>query len=113
MDDTNLYKALSRLSLKSIEAVQSGQGLSDFDQYMHVTRPIEKELEQKMHEIDLIGGGIVLLIGSAGDGKSHLLSLVKDKFNWTESSYYNDATVSCSPKKTAVDTLKMALVSPL
>ena len=110
MDDTNLYKALSRLSLKSIEAVQSGQGLSDFDQYMHVTRPIEKELELKMHEIELIGGGIVLLIGSAGDGKSHLLSLVKDKFNWTESSYYNDATVSCSPKKTAVDTLKMALV---
>lgn len=110
MDDTNLYKALSRLSLKSIEAVQNGQGLSDFDQYMHVTRPIEKDLRQKMHEIDLVGGGIVLLIGSAGDGKSHLLSLVKNKINWTESSYYNDATVSCSPNKTAIDTLKLALV---
>lgn len=110
MDNTNLYKALSRLSLKSIEAVQSGQGLSDFDQYMHVARPIEKDLKQKMHEIDQIGGGIVLLIGSAGDGKSHLLSLVKDKFKWTENSYYNDATVSCSPNKTAIDTLKLALV---
>lgn len=109
MDGTNLYKALSRLSLKSIDAVQNGQSLSDFDNYMHVARPIEKVLEQKMHEIDEIGGGIVLLIGSAGDGKSHLLSLVKDKFEWSNISYYNDATVSCSPKKTAIDTLKVAL----
>lgn len=109
MNDTNLYKVISRLSLKSLDAVQNGQGLSDFDQYMHVSRPIEKVLEQKMHEIENAGGGIVLLIGSAGDGKSHLLSLIKDKFRWDENSYYNDATVSCSPKMTAIDTLKKAL----
>ena len=98
MDDTNLYKALSRLSLKSLDAVQNGQGLTDFDNYMHVTRPIEEVLQQKMHMIDATGGGIVLLIGSAGDGKSHLLSLVKHEFDWPDQCYYNDATASCSPK---------------
>lgn len=109
MDDTNLYKALSRLSLKSLDAVQNGQGLTDFDNYMHVTRPIEEVLQQKMHMIDATGGGIVLLIGSAGDGKSHLLSLVKHEFDWSDQCYYNDATASCSPKMTAIDTLKIAL----
>lgn len=109
MDDTFLYKVISRLSLKSLDAVQNGQGFSDFDKYMHVSRPIEKVLEQKMFEIEHNGGGIVLLVGSAGDGKSHLLSQVKTKFDWSFKSYYNDATVSCSPKRTAIDTLKIAL----
>ena len=63
-----------------------------------------------MNEIDVAGGGIVLLVGSAGDGKSHLLSRIRQMSDWGDNSFYNDATASSSPKKTAIDTLKEALV---
>ena len=77
---------------------------------MHVDRPIESKLMEKMDEIDNAGGGIVLLVGSAGDGKSHLISRIKQMSDWGDGSFYNDATASSSPKKTAIDTLKEALV---
>jgi len=70
----------------------------------------KSKLMEKMDEIDKAGGGIVLLIGSAGDGKSHLISRIKQMSDWGDSSFYNDATASSSPKKTAIDTLKVALV---
>lgn len=105
-----LRKQFESLSLRSVEAVQDGVHLSDFDRYMHVKRPIEDKLRKKMQAVDAIGGGIILLIGSAGDGKSHLISQMKREFNWSDESYYNDATASCSPKKSAIETLKEALV---
>ena len=76
---------------------------------MHVDRPIENKLYEKMDQIDAAGGGIVLLVGSAGDGKSHLLSRIRQMSDWGDNSFYNDATASSSPKKTAIDTLKEAL----
>ncbi len=63
-----------------------------------------------MKEIDDAGGGIILLVGSAGDGKSHLLSRIRQISNWGDNCFYNDATASSSPKKTAIETLKEALV---
>ena len=110
MTKSNLYREFSKLSLNSIKSVQNGQSLNDLDLYLHVERPVESVLRQKMRDIDQCGGGIVLLIGSAGDGKSHLLSRLRSEFDWDSSSYYNDATASCSPNKTAVQTLKEALV---
>ena len=105
MTKSNLYREFSKLSLNSIKSVQNGQSLNDLDLYLHVERPVESVLRQKMRDIDQCGGGIVLLIGSAGDGKSHLLSRLRSEFDWDSSSYYNDATASCSPNKTAVQTL--------
>ena len=110
MAATHLKEAFSRLSQHSVDSVQSGMSFSDLDNYMHVERPIESRLLNKICEIDDAGGGIILLVGSAGDGKSHLISKVKPVSGWGESCFYNDATASCSPKKTAVDTLKEALI---
>ena len=107
---SHLFAELEKLSLNSVKSVQDGQMLNGLDAYLHVSRPIEAVLQAKMEEIDNSGGGIVLLIGIAGDGKSHLLSRMKEKFDWSQESYYNDATASCSPNKTAVATLKEALV---
>lgn len=106
---SQLRKTFECLSLRSIESVQDGNTLSSFDEYMHVERPIEAELRAKMKEIEAIGGGIILLVGSAGDGKSHLISRMKREFTWGNECYYNDATASCSPKKDAITTLKDAL----
>lgn len=107
---SSLYQAFRKLSQNSEKSVQSGRSLSDLDSYLHVERPIEKILRNKMDEVDRNGGGIVLLVGSAGDGKSHLLSRIRRDYNWGDDSFYNDATASCSPTKTAVQTLKEALV---
>ena len=110
MAATRLKEAFLHLSQHSVDSVQNGNAFTNWDEYMHVDRPIESKLMEKMDEIDKAGGGIVLLIGSAGDGKSHLISRIKQMSDWGDSSFYNDATASSSPKKTAIDTLKVALV---
>lgn len=110
MAATRLKEAFLHLSQHSVDSVQNGMAFTNWDEYMHVDRPIESKLMEKMDEIDKAGGGIVLLIGSAGDGKSHLISRIKQMSDWGDTSFYNDATASSSPKKTAIDTLKVALV---
>ena len=74
MDETKLVKAFRRLSQGSKQSVQSGLELDDFDDYMHIDRPIDKAVRRAMDDIRQKGGGILLLVGSAGDGKSHILS---------------------------------------
>lgn len=111
MEDLKLYHIISTLNQCSVESVQSGNGFTDIDRYLHTERPVTDELLEKMIQIDNAGGGIILLVGSAGDGKSHILSKVKeiDPERWPLDSFYNDATASCSPNKTAIETLKEAL----
>ena len=110
MSALHLKEAFFHLSQHAIDSVQSGKKFTDWDEYMHIDRPIEMKLIQKMSEIDKAGGGIIFLVGSAGDGKSHLISRIKQMSDWGDESFYNDATASSSPKKTAIDTLKEALV---
>ena len=111
MNESKLCHILFKLSQSSIESVQTGNGFSEIDNYLHTERPISSELLDRMIEIDQAGGGIILLVGSAGDGKSHLLSKVKSLGGngWGAESFYNDATASSSPNKTAIETLKEAL----
>ena len=110
MAASQLKAAFLHLSQHSVDSVQNGNAFTNWDEYMHVERPIESKLKEKMEEIDNAGGGIVLLVGSAGDGKSHLISCIKKVSDWGDGCFYNDATASSSPKKTAIDTLKEALV---
>lgn len=110
MAASQLKAAFLHLSQHSVDSVQNGNAFTNWDEYMHVKRPIESKLKEKMEEIDNAGGGIVLLVGSAGDGKSHLISCIKKVSDWGDGCFYNDATASNSPKKTAIDTLKEALV---
>ena len=110
MAASQLKEAFLHLSQHSVDSVQNGKSFTKWDEYMHVDRPIESKLMEKMDAIDNAGGGIVLLVGSAGDGKSHLISRIKQMSDWGDGSFYNDATASSSPKKTAIDTLKEALV---
>ena len=110
MSATNLKAVIQKLSQGAVESVQSGSKLDRLSDYMHIVRPIERQLMEKMQAIENEGGGIVLLIGSAGDGKSHLISCVKKAMPETSFFFYNDATASASPKRTAIETLKEALV---
>lgn len=81
MNETPLVKAFKQLSQGSRQSVQSGLKLDEFDEYMHVDRPIDKAVRKAMDDIRQKGGGILLLVGSAGDGKSHMISTLKKDYD--------------------------------
>lgn len=103
---TELFKQLNR---GSFGAVQNGCQLSELTRYLNIDRMIEKNIADHMKAIQSNGGGLVLLIGNAGDGKSHIISKLKANGSYNDFEFYNDATASCSPKMSSIDTLKMVL----
>lgn len=109
MKDSPLVKIFRELGQGAKGSVQNGRNLDELDKYLHVKRPVDDLLRQKMRDIENAGGGLVLLTGSAGDGKSHLISCLKGEGIFTDFIFYNDATESYSPSDTATQTLKLAL----
>ncbi|RHB50480.1 DNA phosphorothioation-dependent restriction protein DptF [Exiguobacterium sp. AM39-5BH] len=112
-NDSYLYNLLSRLNESSKEAVESAElPLSSLKQYLHVERPIEKKLVQLLQQPEQ--KRLTLLIGSVGDGKSHILSHLQsaepELMNRYKNKIWNDATESLSPHKTAMETLFEKLI---
>ncbi len=106
---SKLTEIFNQLGHGSLSAVQNGQNLTELAKYLNVERPIEKTLKEHMEVIRQNGGGLVLLIGNAGDGKSHIISQLKSSGLYDDFAFYNDATESCSPKMSSLETLKTAL----
>ena len=52
MAATRLKEAFLHLSQHSVDSVQNGKSFTEWDDYMHVDRPIENKLYEKMDEID-------------------------------------------------------------
>ncbi len=106
-------EALSKLRKSSKDAIDDTETFNEFKKYIHVKRDIETHLKKILKHINNSNQkSLVLLCGSAGDGKSHLLSYLKnnDSENLLSSFIiYNDGTESASPDKTAVDTLNELL----
>jgi DNA phosphorothioation-dependent restriction protein DptF len=106
----DFVKDLSRLRKQSLEAVENTEKFDEFKKYMHVTRPVEADLKKLLRRIKESSSRkcLVLLCGSAGDGKSHLISYLKncDIEGLLDEYYlYNDATESIAPTLTSIDTL--------
>ena len=107
-----LLKELSKLKDSSHESVEGYESLSEFKQYLHVTREIQEELFNKLNEVkDKSSSQLVMLCGSVGDGKSHLLAYLNSNYPELMSNFriHNDATESFDPDKTAIDTLANVL----
>ena len=107
-----LLKELSKLKDSSHEAVEGYESLSEFKQYLHVKREIQEELFNKLNEVkDKSTSQLVMLCGSVGDGKSHLLAYLNSKHPEIMNNFkiHNDATESFDPDKTAIDTLANVL----
>ena len=111
MGNCELVNQLNRLRKSSSDSIDAISRFDDFKKYMHVSRRVEQDLIDILNKVN--SGEkktLVLLCGSAGDGKSHLLSFffIVEKLldNYI---VYNDATESSSPSKTAIDTLAEAL----
>ena len=100
---------LSKLRKKSIESVGNVTSFDEFKKYLHVLRPIETELRNLLKKItESNQKTLVLLCGSAGDGKSHLMSYLRhaDSEHLLDSfELYNDATESSAPELTFDETL--------
>lgn len=100
---------LRRLSKLSAEAVQNLDHFDPLKKYMHITRHTEIDFKQLLLKIvEVSHKQLVLVCGSAGDGKSHLLSYLKysDQDRILDSyTIINDATESDAPNQTAIETL--------
>lgn len=100
---------LRRLSKLSAEAVQNIDHFDPLKEYMHITRNTETDFRSLLSKISGVHHKqLVLVCGSAGDGKSHLLSYLKcSDPNGILDEYViiNDATESDAPNQTAIETL--------
>ncbi|MCP3742483.1 DNA phosphorothioation-dependent restriction protein DptF [Rossellomorea sp. BNER] len=103
-----LISELSKLKESSKEAVENIDSFNSFKQYMHITRKVEEELSTLIQRVkESEKNHLILVCGSVGDGKSHLLSYLKTKMKYLSDDFYihNDATESSAPNKTSMDTL--------
>ena len=111
MENCKLVDELNRLRKSSRDSIDGIGDFGDFKKYTHISRNVEEELIEILHKIEVSGRkSLVLLCGSAGDGKSHLLSYLKNDLKLLDNYVvYNDATESSAPSKTAIETLSEAL----
>jgi len=102
-----LLGELNKLNDSSREAVEGSESLSDFKQYLHVKRTIEDELLAKLNEANNSKCKLVMLCGSVGDGKSHLIARFNDEYPELMQNFkiVKDATESDSFDKTSIETL--------
>lgn len=100
---------LSKLRKLSMESVENTASFDAFKKYLHVLRPVEIELRDLLNKVNAVNKKtLILLCGSAGDGKSHLISYLRnaDSEHLLDSfELYNDATESSAPQLTSIDTL--------
>lgn len=114
MNREHFIDVLKRCKQSSKEAVENLEQFSSFKKYMHVQRPVEIELEIHINDAYTSQRAqLILVCGGVGDGKSHILSYLKDKFPFlkdTNTFYlHNDATESFSPRMTSIETLATVL----
>ena len=105
---TCLIDDLEMLKESSNEAVINLSEFSDFKKYMHVKRKVEEELYEIIEKSSKSNNAkLILVCGGVGDGKSHLISYLKNEYPEMMSKFklHNDATESFEPNKTSIDTL--------
>lgn len=102
-----LYTELYKLSDSANESVDSDE-LSYFKNYLHVDRSIQNQFIQEVNRVEnLDSSHLIILSGSTGDGKSHLLACLKsEKPNLYDNfKVIRDATESYDPDKDEYATL--------
>jgi len=103
----SFISAFRELSNLSCGAVANIDKFSELNKYLHVLRTPEEVLRDLLLRIEKVSQKrLVLVCGSAGDGKSHLLSYLRNEACLLDDyMVYSDATESDAPNKTAISTL--------
>ena len=111
-EDGEFVSMLSVLQSSSKESVVNAGSFGGLRDYMHVERPIQWELEKMLKEIKSSNeSSLILLCGSVGDGKSHLLAYMKEKHPdlLSDVVVHNDSTESFDPDQNSLETLEQVL----
>lgn len=102
----NQLKKLRKLSPESID---NANELDPFKKYLHVESQVERELRVLLRQINAKQSKCLILVcGSAGDGKSHTVAFFRfadPERLLDEYILYNDATASRMPTQTALERL--------
>ncbi|MHA2896001.1 DNA phosphorothioation-dependent restriction protein DptF [Bacillus thuringiensis] len=111
-DESRFVSLLEVLQSSSKESVVNANSFGLLQNYMHVERDIQKELEKIL--IDLKQKetpSLILLCGSVGDGKSHLLAYMNENHSelLKDVMIHNDSTESYNPDKNSLETLEQVL----
>ena len=109
-----LLNELSKLNISSGESVENEDNLNDFKNYLHVDRSIQYEFINELERVvNDKSSHLIMLCGSVGDGKSHLLAYLKTKRPdlYIKFKIHSDATESHFTNKTSEDTLANVLSS--
>src|SRR5699024_1948072 len=111
-ETSQFIKRLNVLRTSSQESVVHADSFGSFRKYMHVERPIQHEFEKVLTDIKQYDEPqLILLCGSVGDGKSHLLAYVKEEKQELMENVidHNDSTESFNPHENSLDTLEYIL----
>ena len=111
-EESTFLSALRVLQSSSKESVVNADSFGDLRDYMHVERTIQLELEKMLMDLKREGKpSLILLCGSVGDGKSHLLAFMKDKKPnlLDDVVIHNDSTESFDPDQNSLETLEQVL----
>lgn len=110
--DPQFLKQINMLRSSSKETVVHANSFDAFPKYMHTERSIEKKIIDAIEQLDQQPKKqLILLAGSVGDGKSHLLSFLKAKYpiQFEQINVHNDATESHDPEESSIHTLEKVL----
>lgn len=106
------FRRLSKLSSEAVENLESFNGIKE---YLHVHRNTETIFKSLISKVSTVTHKqLILVCGSAGDGKSHLLSYLKHIDPEQPLRNYeiiNDATESNAPDETAIETLAVKIAA--
>lgn len=105
---TNVLKTLKESSKEAVENIDK---FNTFKEYMHIKRNVQDELIDVIQKCRSTSTKqLILVCGSVGDGKSHLISYLKNKEQILDEFYvHNDATESLTPNMTSIETLDYVL----
>ena len=112
MNNRCFVSTLARLRESSKDAVVSADFSDSYTMYMHINRPVQEEFVSIIERTyNTNKAELILLCGSVGDGKSHMLSYCNAMYPSMMGEFYihNDSTASLYIDKPASFTLKEVL----
>lgn len=111
-NESQFVSKLEVLQSSSKESVVNAKSFGVLRGYMHVERAIQKELEKILKDLkQKESPSLILLCGSVGDGKSHLLAYMSEHHPelLKDVKIHNDSTESYDPDKNSLETLEQVL----
>ncbi|MEA1011860.1 DNA phosphorothioation-dependent restriction protein DptF [Bacillus cereus] len=110
--ESKFLNQIKMLQSSSKETVVHTNTFSSFTKYMHTKRMIEDKIIEALKSLEKQDEKqLILLCGSVGDGKSHLLSYLNSAYSSLFSNVFvhNDATESYNPNESSIETLERIL----